>query len=417
MARAVLHIGLPKTGTSYVQQSLVQNREALAATGVEVLNVPGRAQHDAAYDLLGRRIGGIDARTVEGAWPALVDRVARSSHPSVLFSDEVLVHARPRQVRSVARSLGPRELHVVVTVRDLRRAITSMWEQETAKGRTIRWRDYVSAVRDPSSGPPTAGVAFWLRYDVRRILQTWTEVVPAGHVRVVVVPRAGSPPHLLFERFAEAVDLDPTRVRPVPHQVHRGASAVHSEVLRRLNEELRDRFTEAQYLRVVADLFMPAATGVAGDGGPAFPREHRDWVEETCEQLIDWLAASPYRVVGDLEDLRAHCDPAADDVSPDELDEDTVNQATRQLLVATMAAYATSARRRGPGGKRGTTTSNAAASKEGQESRRPSLRSRLRAKTFRARVWALERADRNRWLAKAANAYLRLTGRSRGRVG
>ena len=102
MARAVLHIGLPKTGTSYVQQSLVQNREALAATGVEVLNVPGRAQHDAAYDLLGRRIGGTDAGAVEGAWPALVDRVARSSHPSVLLSDEVLVHARPRQVRSVA---------------------------------------------------------------------------------------------------------------------------------------------------------------------------------------------------------------------------------------------------------------------------------------------------------------------------
>ena len=34
-----------------------------------------------------------DAGTVEGAWPALVDRVARSSHPSVLLSDEVLVHA------------------------------------------------------------------------------------------------------------------------------------------------------------------------------------------------------------------------------------------------------------------------------------------------------------------------------------
>jgi hypothetical protein len=229
------------------------------------------------------------------------------------------------------------------------------------------------------------------------------------------VPRAGSPPHLLFERFAEGVDLDPTCVRPPPHQVHRGASAVHSEVLRRLNGELRDRLTEAQYLRVVADLFMPAAAGVAGDAGPAFPREHREWVEETCKQLIDWLAASPYRVVGDLDDLRAHCDTDADDVSPDELDQDTLNQATRGLLVATMAAYATSARRRGPGGRR-TTPSDAAASEGDQESRRPSLRSRLRAKSFRARVRALERADRNRWLAKAANGYLRLTGRSRGRV-
>ena len=162
---------------------------------------------------------------------------------------------------------------------------------------------------------------------------------------------------------------------------------------------------------------MPAASGVADDAGPAFPREHQEWVEETCEQLIDWLAGSPYRVVGDLEDLRVHCDAAADDVSPDELDEDTVNQATRELLVGTMAAYATSARRRGPGGKRGTTTAAAAASEARQESRPPSLRSRLRARTFRARVWALERADRNRWLAKAANVYLRLTGRSRGRVG
>ena len=122
-------------------------------------------------------------------------------------------------------------------------------------------------------------------------------------------------------------------------------------------------------------------------------------------------------MVVDLEDLRVHCDAAADDVSPDELDEDTVNQATRELLVGTMAAYATSARRRGPGGKRGTTSAAAAASEARQESLTPSRGAGCAQGRF-VHVLAPERADRIcSWLAKAANVYLRLTGRSRGRVG
>lgn len=415
MSRAVLHIGLPKTGTSYVQRSLVQHREALAGSGVDVLNVPGGSQHHAAWDLLGRRIGGADPGAVEGAWSALAERAGRSPHPCVVLSDEFLVHARPTNVRAVARALSPREVHVVVTVRDLRRAITSMWGQNTRKGRTIRWSDYVAAVRDPSSGPPTSGVAFWLRYDVPRVLETWSDSVRHENVRVVIVPPSGSPPQLLMERFGEAAGLDLTGFRQPAHHVHASASAYYVEVLRRLNEDLRERLTEAQYLAVVADLFRPASAALTSRPGVAFPQEHRDWVEERSEELVDWLSMSPYTVVGNLGDLRPGFDGATD-VSPDDLDEDAINDATRELMVASMVAYATSGSRRRRGGRDQHRPPPRHPGERVRAGARPSWRSRLRARTFRARVAALERADRNRVLAKAAHAYLRLTGQSRRRV-
>jgi hypothetical protein len=402
MSEAVLHIGLPKTGTSYVQESLVQHRETLAASGVDVLNVAGRSQHHAAWDLLGRRIGGADATAVEGAWADLAGRAARSPHDRVILSDEFLVHARPADVRTMVRTLAPRELRVVVTVRDLGRAVTSMWEQNTAKGRTIQWSDYVAAVRDPSSGPPTSGVAFWLRYDVRRILASWAESVDAENLRVVVVPRPGSPAPLLMERFANAAGLDLSDSRTLRRQVHASPGTVQVEVLRRMNAELRDRLSEAQYLRVVADLYRPASAHLPPGPGIAFPAEHRAWLEQTSTELIDWLATSSYAVFGDLDDLR----PAPEDtseISPDELPEDVIDTATRQLLLATLTTYGsgTGARRKRRKNQAGTAGSQ----------QRSSWASRLRALGFRARVKALERADRNRFLARLANLYLRRTRR------
>ena len=258
MARAVLHVGLPKTGTSYVQQSLVQNRRGSRSDRGRGAQRPWRAQHDAAYDLLGRRIGGTDAGAVVGAWPALVDRVARLSHPSVLLAPGP-VHARPRQVHPSRARSAPCSLHVVVTVRDLRRAISGPRGSRTPRtaGRSVG-RDYVLAVRDPSSGPPTSGVAFWLRYDVRRILQTWSERRSRwSSSSVVAVPRAALSPHLLFERFAEAADLDPTwaLLRPPPWSpgAPRRVGGPQRSPSPSLGRGAAARLTEAQHRKVAAE--------------------------------------------------------------------------------------------------------------------------------------------------------------------
>lgn len=58
MPEIVLHVGLPKTGTTSIQAALHLSARELAGHGILV---PGRDHGDhqrAAYDLIGQRVGG-----------------------------------------------------------------------------------------------------------------------------------------------------------------------------------------------------------------------------------------------------------------------------------------------------------------------------------------------------------------------
>ncbi|MGH3307442.1 MAG: hypothetical protein ACRDOX_07100, partial [Nocardioides sp.] len=247
MSRAYVHIGLPKTGTSYLQQTLWSSKDALAADGVLVPGERHQVQRQAIWDLLGRRLRGVGQPEIAGAWPALVETVQAWAGDTVLLSEEFLVHARRGEVRKIVEALGPAEIHVVVTVRDLGRAIGSMWQQEVAKQLTLPWPEYVAAVRDPSAGKPMAGVAFWLRYDLEKILATWETAVPRERIHVLTVPPAGGPVTVLLERFAQATGIDHDSLTPADGPVNQAVGVTGTEVLLRLNHDLAT-LDERQYL-------------------------------------------------------------------------------------------------------------------------------------------------------------------------
>jgi len=159
-AKAVyVHVGLPKTGTTYIQSALWESRERLASAGCLVPGEKRVSSWLAASDLLGRRPRGAEGPQVEGSWSRLVDSVHSWGGDRVIFSQELLVNLARRQAQRMVKSLQPAEVHVVVTVRDLARTLPSVWQQEIRKGRTWTWEEFLSAVRDPDRGPATAGVA------------------------------------------------------------------------------------------------------------------------------------------------------------------------------------------------------------------------------------------------------------------
>jgi len=53
LGRVYVHIGLPKTGTSYLQRTLWRNRAELARVGVYLPGERRLAQRYAVWDLLG----------------------------------------------------------------------------------------------------------------------------------------------------------------------------------------------------------------------------------------------------------------------------------------------------------------------------------------------------------------------------
>src|SRR4051794_31996102 len=136
MSRVVyLHIGAPKTGTTYLQDRLALNQTELAAHGIQYPLGLHATHFPAALDLLGASWGG-QRENVRGEWDALMARVRRRSGTGVL-SHEILAGAKPHQIERAREALQGSELHVVYSARDLARQIPAEW-QEGAKHRRRR---------------------------------------------------------------------------------------------------------------------------------------------------------------------------------------------------------------------------------------------------------------------------------------
>src|SRR4051812_1960952 len=84
--RVYVHIGAPKTGTTYLQDRLGRNVKELASHDVHIptrapLMSPGMFHFRAALDLLGQDWGG-PAGHAQGNWDAMVRRVRRANGTS-----------------------------------------------------------------------------------------------------------------------------------------------------------------------------------------------------------------------------------------------------------------------------------------------------------------------------------------------
>ena len=73
--RVLLHVGLTKTGTTYLQGALRANADAIRSSGVLYAGGSGLPpQSLAVWDLQGRRARGVADHRVAGQWKAMADQ-------------------------------------------------------------------------------------------------------------------------------------------------------------------------------------------------------------------------------------------------------------------------------------------------------------------------------------------------------
>lgn len=222
--RVFLHIGAPKSGTTFLQSILWENRHQLRKEG---LLVPGRQLVDynlAAVAARSPQLGnGRPART----WRRLVRESCAWSGTAVL-SAEWFCRSPEELVPRMVEAFDDAEVHVVYTARALVPLVTAAWQESLKTGHQETLSEFVTALNDDRRRWS------WWSIDPAVVLERWRSYVPVDRVHVVTVPPPGSDPLLLLRRFAGVVGFDADGVETGVAQANESLSVEAAELVRRV---------------------------------------------------------------------------------------------------------------------------------------------------------------------------------------
>ncbi|WP_459969006.1 hypothetical protein [Nocardioides pyridinolyticus] len=298
--RLYLHVGLQKTGTSYLQAALLNSRESLADAGLDLVPPTKRESFELMVVVRDRYADRRDDESDRNILDRFTQQLAAARGSRAVYSQESLAAASPAQIERLLAACGDREVHAVVTVRDLPRGLPSAWQEEIKAGSTARFGRHLRKLqRQEREG---AGRNPWIHLDAPAVLARWGEHVPAERLHVVTVPPSGSAPTLLLERFAAVLGVDPGLLEPEERPANTSLGLVQAEVLRRVNAELPDEVHRRYvYSDVVKRSFARGVLGRQEGERILVPGEYRDWCEEVTARQVEALRG--YDVVGSLDDL------------------------------------------------------------------------------------------------------------------
>ena len=297
--RVFLHIGAPKSGTTYIQSILWENRALLRDAGIVV---PGR--HRVDYNLATvaartNRLGnGRPAKTLR----RMVGQTQAWSGTAALSAEWFCAtpqHLIPRMIEMFDDS----EVHVVDTARALVPLVTAAWQESLKTAHRESLPEFVAALDDDERRWSWSS-----SIDPSVVLDRWASVVPVDRVHVVTVPPSGADPGELLRRFAEVVGFDPAKLDTSAAQANESLSVEAAELVRRVaprvdeivdfsNRPWPERYRWLR--RYFAHQLMVPRRGhrIALDDAD------RERIAARAERSVATLRSAGYPVMGDLDDL------------------------------------------------------------------------------------------------------------------
>lgn len=331
-----IHIGLQKTGTSYLQSIFWQSVETLSDQGLDMVPGSKRETFHLMLDVRGRFNPEFDPPEVGDALAKLPGQLASSSGTRALVTEESLAEADPEQIRRLLAACGDREVHVILTVRDLARQIPSAWQQSLQGGSATKFSGFLKRLTR-NDGRSTSRA--WANKDLPEILGRWSDQVPAERVHVVTVPPAGNDPELLLRRFCSVLDVEAEQLDREVARSNESLRHVNAEVLRRVNGALDRDFRRRDVYGDIGKRFF-AVRILGRDGGRRIqvPRKHEEWCREVSARHIDVIRRAGFDVIGDLADLEPAATSFTDEpVTPKESEvADAATEALALILTGQM---------------------------------------------------------------------------------
>ncbi len=298
--RVFLHVGSPKTGTTFLQDVLWSQR---ATAGEQGLLLPGERFHDhflATLDVRGLADDPTHPERARGMWDRLVAE-ALDWDGTVLISHELFAGATAEQARRAVETLADRaEVHVVVTARDHVRQISAEWQEHVKHRSAATFGDFVREVRDDTARTSW----FWQVQDYAGVLERWGADLPPDQLHVVTVPPSGSDPTILWDRFAGLLGVDPAAFDTELERSNTSLGAEQAELLRRVNLELGDRLPlPGPYPLVVKNVLAHRILEPRTGTRLALDAADQEFAADAGRGITERIAAMGADVVGDLADL------------------------------------------------------------------------------------------------------------------
>jgi hypothetical protein len=347
-----LHVGAMKTGTTYLQQLMTDNKQVLLEQGLLFAGEQGWSdQVLAVRDMLDLRIDGEQRERGTGAWGRLKSEMMAHEGRASLVSMEFLSFASADKARAVVRSLRGAEVHVILTVRDSSRVIPAQWQENTQNRGTVSWPDYVEAILSDADEDSESRQVFQRALDVPRMLEAWGEAVPSERLHVVLVPATPTRPAELWERFASVIGIDPSVCAPPTRQRNASLGYASADLMRRVNVKLSDVGMLAYGRTMKSYLSKQVLSGRTGEPAVATSRALSEFALNWNRAMSDAVATSGAHVVGDPNDLDVAPSDAADiDPPPDEQVLDAARDAVAglQKVIGTRTKRLKFARRDAP---------------------------------------------------------------------
>lgn len=320
--RVFLHIGLPKTGTTFIQTTMWHNRPLLRAQG---MLYPGRRRmdhHDATVQV--RRRDG--APTTGPQRPRLQawDRLLAEWHEapeasSLLVSHEFFSLCTAAQAQRVVDDLAGAEVTVVMTVRAYVRQFPAVWQEALKMGDVRSLDDFM----DGAFTQAPRGAWSWRSQSIPDIVSRWASAVPPERLRIVTVPPPGSSPDLLWQRWCAAVEIDDTGFDRDLTFSNESLGAQQAALMRRVQgrvgSPLQPNGERHRWVR--GYLGHEVLLRQRGDRFAVRPH-HAEELARRAGQAVEAVRAGGYQVYGDLQDLLAP--PPTGTTHPDDVSAEEV---------------------------------------------------------------------------------------------
>ena len=304
--RVLLHVGTPKTGTSYLQDVLFRNRPALAEHGILYPADRFDAHFLAALDLMRLPWGGLETEAV-GAWDRLAERGPRAGTAP---RSSATRSSRPPPAR---RSGGRWSRWATTTApRSTWCSRCATWSarsrpsgrRTSSTAASISYARFLEEIRDPARDSRIA-TWFWAVQEVPDILDRWGHDLPPERIHLVTVPPPGGPPALLWQRFSQALGLDGLDLDLEAERANPSLGVPETALLRRINQAANRRARPAGLPAAGAraarppDAVAPHRLPAAGAAARTCTRGRRT----LAAPWVDEIKQRGYDVVGDLADL------------------------------------------------------------------------------------------------------------------